>query len=109
MLEFGIARINNGRIFADDVELYQNETHGTLTDLDSSILFKKSLIRKLIGIQITIRAFKDMKQTTEEELIFTDHTSLSGIVHNPGLKTSGSTRCRGAFADIGETEQKNIL
>ena len=68
-----------------------------------------SRARELIGIQMTIRAFKDMIPTTEEVLIFTDHKSLSGIVHNPGLKTSGSTRCRSAFAEILEIPNSRIF
>ena len=91
---------------------------GTLEDIKIAAYCSKGLTeqesmmasraRELIGIQMTIRAFKDMIPTTEEVLIFTDHKSLSGIVHNPGLKTSGSTRTRGAFAEILEVPNSRI-
>jgi hypothetical protein len=42
-------------------------------------------------------------------LIFTAHKSFSGIEHNPGLKTSGSTRCRSAFATILEIPNSKIF
>ena len=94
-------------------------TDGQLSDIKIAAYCSKSLseqesmlasrARELIGIQMTIRAFKDMIPTTEEVLIFTDHKSLSGIVHNPGLKTSGSTRCRSAFAEILEIPNSKIF
>jgi len=62
-------------------------TDGQLEDIKIARYCSKSLTeqesmmasraRELIEIQIAIRAFKDIKPTTEEELNFTDHKSLS--------------------------------
>ena len=77
-----------------------------LTEQES---YLASRARELIGIQYTIRAFKDMIPSVEELYIFTDHKSLHNIVHSPGLRTSGSTRCRSAFAEILEIPLARIF
>ena len=68
-----------------------------------------SRARELIGIQAALRSFKDMIPTTEDLLIFTDHRSLAGIVHSSGLRGSGSTRTRSAFADLVEYPRSRVF
>ena len=56
VLEFGIASKINTIIFTDDVDLYQNETHGTLTDSarKRSYYAKPETIRELEDNRVII-------------------------------------------------------
>lgn len=99
----GNVTVTNGNL--DDIKIAAYCSR-VLTEQESLLA---SRARELIGIQATIRAFKDMIPSFEEVYIFTDHKSLQNIVHSPGLRTSGSTRCRSAFADILEIPLSRIF
>jgi hypothetical protein len=99
----GNCTMKNGQILDVKIAGYSSKR---LNDQETML---SSRARELIGIQAALRSFKDMVPTTEELLIFTDHRSLAGIVHSSGLKGSGSTRTRSAFADLIEYPRSRVF